>query len=125
MARITEIVIDSMDPAGLASFWADVLDDYKVRPYDDEELARLAGLGLTPETDPSVAVDGPDLTLFFQKTELPKSSRNRIHFDIRSENRIEEVKRLEALGARMRDIHDTFTVMLDPESNEFCVVDSK
>ena len=125
MARITEIVIDSMDPAGLASFWANVLDDYKVRPYDDEELARLGGSGLTPETDPSVAVDGPDLTLFFQKTELPKSSRNRIHFDIRSENRIEEVKRLEALGARMRDIHDTFTVMLDPESNEFCVVDSK
>ena len=125
MARITEIVIDSIDPAGLANFWANVLDDYKVRPYDDEELARLAGLGLTLETDPSVAVDGPDLTLFFQKTELPKSSRNRIHFDIRSENRIEEVKRLEALGARMRDSHDTFTVMLDPESNEFCVVDSK
>jgi hypothetical protein len=31
------------------------------------------------------------------------------------------VARLEALGARVRDVHADFTVMLDPEGNEFCV----
>ena len=30
-----------------------------------------------------------------------------------------------ALGAGVRDEHDTFTVMLDPEGNEFCVLDPR
>ena len=43
----------------LARFWAAVLDGYAVAPYDDAEVARLAALGLTPETDPSVVIVGP------------------------------------------------------------------
>ena len=56
MADLTEIVIDSQDPAQLARFWAAVLTGYAVRAYDDAEIERLAGLGFTPETDPAVAV---------------------------------------------------------------------
>ena len=121
MAKLKEIVIDSINPSKLAVFWAQVLDGYAVRPYDDQEITRLKRLGFTPETDPTVAVDGPGPTLFFQKTDAEKVAKNRIHLDIRGGNRVEEVQRLSALGASVRDTHETFTVMLDPEGNEFCV----
>jgi hypothetical protein len=56
MGRLKEIVFDADHPAALARFWAAVIDGYAIRPYDDEEIARLAGLGFTPETDPTVPV---------------------------------------------------------------------
>jgi hypothetical protein len=110
-----------VDPPALARFWAAALDGYRVRAYDAEEIARLARLGLSPETDPTVAVDGTGPTLFFQKTTLLKTSRNRIHLDLQCEQRAQEIERLQQLGARIRDVHLSFTVMLDPEGNEFCV----
>ena len=119
--KLSEIVVDSANPTKLAQFWASILDDFEVRPYDEAEIARLAKLGFTPETDPSVALDGPDLVLFFQRSEQPKNQRNRIHFDLKGGCRADEVKRLELLGATVRDVHETYTVMLDPEGNEFCV----
>lgn len=125
MAVLTEIVIDSLKPSVLAQFWDAALDEYALRPYDKTEIDRLAELGLTPETDTSVALDGPGLTIFFQMTTSPKASRNRIHFDVCSQNRSAEIQRLTSLGASIRDEHDTYTVMLDPDGNEFCVTDPK
>lgn len=52
MAVIKEIVFDCQATPALARFWAALLDGYAVRAYDDEEVARLAKLGLTPDTDP-------------------------------------------------------------------------
>jgi hypothetical protein len=121
MARLHEIVVDALDPPALARFWSAALDGYALRPYDAREIERLAGLGLTPDTDPAVAVDGNGPTLFFQKTPQRKSGRNRIHLDLRCERRSHEIPRLERLGARVRDVHESYTVMLDPEGNEFCV----
>jgi hypothetical protein len=123
MAELVEIVIDCLNPARLARFWAEALSDYHVRPYTDEDLARLASVGLNPETDISVAVDGNGPILWFQKTEEPKTQRNRLHLDIRGEGRAAEVARLRKLGATVRDEHEAYTVMLDPEGNEFCVQD--
>ena len=88
-----EIVIDSLVPAKLARFWADALAGYAIRPYDDKELARLATMGLTPETDTGVAIDGDGPTLWFQKTDHPKTQRNRLHFDICVEERPADVLR--------------------------------
>lgn len=125
MATLREIVVDSLHPARLASFWAEALDGYAVRAYDDAEISRLAALGFTPETDPQVAIDGAGPTIFFQQTHQKKLQRNRIHLDISASSRDAEVKRLTALGATVRDEHDGYTVMLDPEGNEFCVVDPR
>ena len=122
MARLKEIVIDAAHPAALARFWAAALDGYAVRAYDEDEIARLAGLGFTPETDPGVMVDGPGPSFCFQRKQEPKTQRNRVHLDLVGP-RPTEVARLTVLGARIRDEHDGFTVMLDPEGNEFCVVD--
>jgi hypothetical protein len=123
MARIKEIVVDALYPSALARFWAAALDDYAVRPYGEKDLADLAARGLTPETDPSVALDGSGPTLFFQLTRQSKVGRNRIHLDLRCDSRANEVARLQRLGATVRDVRPTFTVMLDPEGNEFCVQD--
>ncbi len=125
MARIREIVIDAVHPAVLARFWAATLDGYAVRSYDASEVARLAAIGRTPATDPSVAVDGPGPTLFFQETSTPKSFRNRLHFDLVGGARAEEIQRLRALGATVREEHEGFSVLQDPEGNEFCVQDPR
>lgn len=123
MATLKEIVIDSRHPASLARFWAGTFQGYAIRAYDDAEIARLASLNLTPESDPSVMVDGPGPTLCFQLRLEPKTHRNRLHFDLMVRSRAEEIARLSALGAKVRDEHEGFTVMLDPEGNEFCVVE--
>lgn len=121
MARLKEIVVDCDHPAGLARFWAAVLTDYEIRAYDDAEISRLAALGLTPETDPSVMVDGPGPSLCFHKKTPDRTGRAPLHLDIVGGPRETEVARILALGGRVRDVHDGYTVMLDPEGNAFCV----
>ena len=74
--------------------------------------------------NPQVAIDGPGPTIWFQEKPEPKTVRNRVHLDLAGPSRAEEVERLQALGAKVRDEHDGFTVLLDPEGNEFCVVDA-
>ena len=123
MTHISDIVFDALHPAALARFWAATLAGYAVRAYDEAEVARLASLGFTPETDPAVAVDGPGPTLFFQRTQTPKAGRNRVHVDLRVGNRPAETARIVALGAAVRDEHPHHTVLLDPEGNEFCLRD--
>ena len=56
-AMLREIVFDCAHPARLARFWAAVLKGYAVRPYDAAEVARLAALGCTPETDPCATTE--------------------------------------------------------------------
>lgn len=117
--KLKEIVFDAAHPAALARFWAAALDGYAVRAYDDAEIARLASLGFTPETDPSVMVDGPGVTLCFQKWTPLSDARSRVHLDVAGA--ASDVARLEALGARVRERRDGYTIMLDPEANAFCV----
>ncbi|WP_152362935.1 VOC family protein [Microlunatus speluncae] len=123
MGTLREVVIDCRHAPSLARFWAAALDDYDVLPYDDAEIARLAGLGLTPETDPTVAVGGPMPTLFFQQVPEGKIAKNRLHLDIEAPDRSAEVERLVALGATIEVIREGWTSLLDPEGNEFCVAD--
>src|SRR5687768_9370065 len=106
MARFTQLVVDCEHPASLARFWAAALDDFEVRPYDDAEIARLAALGFTPETDPVVIVDGPTLELCFQQVEVEVRRKNRLHPEIEAGDRRAEVERLVALGARVKQEFD-------------------
>ena len=72
MGRLREIVIDADHPASLARFWAAAVDGYAMRPYDDAEIARLATLGLTPETDRFVLIDGPGPIICCQQRSGPR-----------------------------------------------------
>jgi hypothetical protein len=131
VSRIRDIVICCTSAHTLARFWAEALDGYQIRPYDDAEIARLAALGFTLETDPSVAVDGPGPTLFLQETADPPTTsgrgheptQNQIHLDLVAARRDVEISRLCTLGATVRDERDGYTRMRDPEGNSFCVRD--
>jgi hypothetical protein len=122
MGRLKEIVIDCDVPSRLARFWAKALDGYEVMRYDAEELALLAARGLTPETDPTVMVEGPGTRLCFQLRQGERPARNRVHLDIATPDRANEVQRLLSLGATFVRETDGYTVLDDPEGNNFCVV---
>lgn len=123
MGHLKEIVIDCDHPARLARFWCAVIDGYAILPYDDVEIARLAALGLTLETDTSVMVEGPGPRLCFHLRRGPRPERNRIHLDIAVTDREAEVAHLTALGAARGRDGAGYTVMSDPEGNNFCLVD--
>ena len=124
MATVDEIVVDCERASVVAQFWAAALDGYVVRAYDDAEIRRLASLGLTPETDPIVMIDGPGPTFCFQQVSERKRAKNRVHLDLASLDRRTEVNRLSQLGATVSEEFDDHTVMFDPESNEYCVYDA-
>jgi hypothetical protein len=125
MGKLREIVFDAERPAALARFWAAVLDDHAVRPYDAAEIARLAAQGLTPETDPTVMLDGPGPLLCFQAAGARGAGKNRLHLDIVASDRPKEVARLCGLGATFAREAEGYTVLRDPEGNPFCVVDER
>ena len=125
MATLKEVVFDCEHPASLARFWADLLEGYDLRPYDEAEIERLRGIGITDlADDPSVCIDsssGP--TLFFQRVPERKTVKNRVHLDLSAEDRAAEAQRIAAIGGRMLHEFDTWTVFADLEGNEFCVAD--
>ena len=64
--------------------------------------------------------------LAFQQVPEERSGKNRVHVDFLSEDQEKEVERLVGLGARELAKHDepsigSWTVLADPEGNEFCV----
>ena len=120
MSQLVEIVLDCRHAAKLAPFWAAALG-WRIRPYDDAEVARLAALGLTPQTDPMVAIDSPDgsLTFFLQEVPEPKAVKNRMHVDVqlRDQAHLDELLRM---GATVVSEYADRWILADPEGNEFC-----
>ena len=97
----------------VARFWTGVLG-YEVVEVDEEDaLIR----------DPK----GAGWPILFQSVPEGKTVKNRLHIDVSPIDRepAEEVERLIALGARRVDIGQgevRWTVLADPEGNEFCVL---
>jgi len=124
MARLVQLVVDSREPSSLARFWAAALDDFELRAYDDDEIARLASNGRTPATDPCVILDGSMLEICFQEIEVPAMRKRPMHIDIETSSRINERGRLVSLGASIVQEFETHTWMRDPEGNDFCLTDA-
>ena len=122
MGTLSEIVFECERPAVLARFWAQALQGYQVRAYDAAEIARLAALGLTPETDPTVLVDGPGPSLCFQRVAGRRYENNRVHVDVAAADVNVEVTRLCGCGATVQRTAAKYVVLCDPEGNQFCVV---
>jgi hypothetical protein len=127
MAHLHDVVFDCRRPAPLARFWAAVLDDYDVAPYDEAEIERLRGIGIDDvEDDPSVLVEAPGTTprLCFQLVPESKVVKNRVHLDLRCDDLEAETARLVELGARVLTAtgpQPDWVVLADPEGNEFCL----
>lgn len=122
MGRLKQIVVDCEVPSALGRFWAAALDDFDVRPYDEVEVARLAGPGYTPETDPGVILDGPGLEICFQQVDMERRAKTPVHLDVACADLATEVERLVGLGATVHRRFEAHVWMRDPEGNDFCVV---
>jgi predicted enzyme related to lactoylglutathione lyase len=112
-ANLRNITIDCADPATVASFWSAVLD----RPVDAGGNEWMCSIGMK---DPGAAP-----RWLFLKVPEPKTAKNRMHVDLTTDDREKEVQRLVELGAaRIADKQEyglVWTVLTDPEGNEFCV----
>ena len=114
VSLFTELAIDCEDAERLARFWAEVLG-YSVTAHE---------VGLVEISGPSTP------TLVFAEVSETKTSKNRLHIDVRSvdRDRDAEVTRLISLGATHADIGQgdvPWVVLADPEGNEFCVLGSR
>ena len=109
-----QLIVDAADPVALGRWWATALgwvvfnddpEEFEIRPAPD----RLPGL-------------------LFARVAEPKTSKNRLHLDLRPTDRDASVARLLALGATHADIgqgEQSWVVLEDPEGNEFCVLSSR
>jgi hypothetical protein len=123
MGAIHEIVFDCAEPAVLAPFWAELLEGYAVRRSDPTDAAISAALGLDPDVPTTVMIDGPGPSICFQNVDGQRPDNNRVHFDVQVDDRAGEVERLKEAGATVERVLPTYTVMRDPEGNQFVLVD--
>jgi len=118
VGRLKDICFDCRDPWTLGHWWADVLG-YRVRAHSAADLEQLRGEGVErPEDDPNIAVDPvdePGPTFWFSRVPEPKLVKNRVHVDVYG-----EVEDLVARGATVVERQPRWTVLADPEGNEFC-----
>jgi predicted enzyme related to lactoylglutathione lyase len=105
------VTIDCADPRALAVFWTEAAGYRVTGDYGTFLL-------LQPE-------DGDGLSLGLQQVPEPRAGKNRVHVDFHADDREVEVKRLVGLGAGVLGEHEApglrWTVLADPEGNEFCV----
>ena len=111
------IIVDTYDLPGLAWSWTQALG-WRVLSEREREIV----IG----TDENAPVG-----MCFMPVTDPKTVKNRMHLDLTTSaaDRDQEIDRLVALGARRVNVGQTgtesWTVLADPEGNEFCVVRPK
>ncbi|HEX6417200.1 MAG TPA: VOC family protein [Acidimicrobiales bacterium] len=116
-ARLANITFDCEDALVVARFWSEVLDrPLAPEPEPSSYFASIGGIGHDSAGGPA---------WLFAKVPEPKAAKNRMHVDLVADDREKEVARLVELGATRGADHDEYgmrwTVMADPEGNEFCV----
>ncbi|WP_330297018.1 VOC family protein [Streptomyces sp. NBC_00503] len=111
---VAAVVVDCADPRALARFWGGAMDWTTYEVTDDQATMRSA--------------QGVGPYLEFLRTPGAKSVWNRVHLDLRpypGDDPGAEGARLRALGATDPGIDQSalsWTVMADPEGNEFCLL---
>jgi hypothetical protein len=113
--RIGNVAFDCDDVLKVATFWSAVLE----RPLDDDSGASFASIGGTDAQRREPA-------WYFNKVPEAKRAKNRVHLDLVNPDP-SAVDELVALGGtvvgehRLRAANHGWTVMADPEGNEFCI----
>ena len=103
------LVVDCHDPQRLAEFWRSLLGGTTIDYPDFDVVALLA----------------PGLSFDFVQVPDTKTSKNRWHLDLASDDpgaAVQQALRLGAVSAADVCVSDDFTVLRDPEGNEFCVL---
>ena len=122
-------VVESTDHRKLGHWWAEALG-WDVAFETDEELAVVPPWAR--ELVGKLEFDQVPPGMVFVPVEHEKSSKNRLHWDFAphtSQDRDAEIQRLLDLGAKITDVGQpadaTWTVLADPDGNEFCVLSSR
>jgi hypothetical protein len=108
---IASVVVDCADPAALARFWGEATD-WTLRKATGHSAVLRSAAGVGPY-------------LQFLRTPDEKAGWNRAHLDVRpypGDDPAAEVARLRDLGATVIDLDVPWTVLRDPEGNEFCLL---
>jgi hypothetical protein len=119
--RLVQINMKAQDDSALGAFWAEVLG-WEVSS-EAPGVTNLEPKGFVYPDPVAVCID---LVSYPE----PKTVKNRVHVDLAATSpahQAELVARLRGLGATLADIGQgevSWTVMADPEGNEFCVLDS-
>ena len=120
--RLVHVLVDALDPAGQARFWAAALGWTTTDETAGEVDVQPAGY----------AYPGPAaLPLVFVPVPEPKTGKNRVHLDLATASlahQAEWVRALRDLGATPADVGQgdvPWTVLADPEGNEFCVLEPR
>lgn len=146
-----QLTVDCREPARLVTFWADVLGYEPAPPPDGfdtwNDWYRSVGVPDEELPDDTDAVDrlvdpaGEGPRIWFQPVAEGKVGKNRLHLDIsvgggrgvplqerrrRVDDRVAELVAIGATVDRVWGEDDAgrdhyFTVLRDPEGNEFCV----
>ena len=99
----------------MSAFWREALHYVPREPAEDDWVVLR---------DP----DGRNVNVSLQAVPEKRVGKNRLHFDLYTDDQDGEVKRLLELGAtrppRNPEPDEDFIVLEDPEGNLFCVVDT-
>ncbi|MDP1795230.1 MAG: VOC family protein [Acidimicrobiales bacterium] len=103
---VSALALDCADPTPLSRFWHELLGG---------ELVDWPQYGV-------VALRAPGITIDFTTVPETKTEKNRLHLDLATDDPLATVAQVLELGGTTAAEFETFTVMLDPEGNEFCVL---
>jgi len=122
--RVASVTFDCADALTVGRFWSAALG----RPLDPGASSDFAAIGFAGRRDKVGWTQGErdqDPTWMFARNPDEKTAKNRMHLDGTAPSVGAEVARLVDLGAtRVADMEEygyTWTVMADPEGNEFCI----
>jgi hypothetical protein len=111
---IAAMVVDCADPRAMARFWGEAMG-WTLHEVTDDHARLRSARGAGPYLE-------------FLRTSEAKIGWHRAHLDVvpyRGDDQAAEVDRLRTLGATLADVGQgdaSWTVLADPEGNEFCVL---
>lgn len=111
---VRHVTFDCAEPRRLAEFWRQVTGGTVSEDWDEFVSLRTPGRGVEH--------------LAFGRVAEPTPGKNRVHLDFATDDRGAEVRRLQDRGATVVAEHRVpgleWTVLADPEGNQFCVAHS-
>jgi catechol 2,3-dioxygenase-like lactoylglutathione lyase family enzyme len=112
--EIGSVVVDCNDVEAMMAFWREALHYVPREPPEDDWVVLR---------DP----EGSNVNVSLQQVPEQRVGKNRLHFDLYTDDQEVEVERLLGLGAtrhpRTPEPGEDFVVLADPEGNLFCVID--